>query len=145
MKQFFTTLLLLSICTIASAQIQYLPTENRSRNQSTSTQQSDPYNGLGSGVRYNPSGYQEPAPQIVRTTAYFSSGDNLYKVPIKVKVQGTHSSVSEEYTDNGMGGQWRRVTSGNVQKCSSMSSYNPLEGQFMYKANVGGRWYYFDL
>ena len=144
MKQFIATIFLLSICAVASAQIQYLPTINSSR-QSPSHAAPDPYDGIGSGVRYLPSGYTEPAPQIVRTTAYYIGGNRIFKVPIKVRVQGAQTSVIEEYTDNGIGGQWRGVSSGIIQKCSSSFSNSPLEEQFMYKANVEGSWYYFDL
>ena len=134
MKQLITTFLFLCICAIASAQIQYLPTESR-----------NPSN-YGSSYGNSYSGYSDPAPQVIRTTAYFVSGENLYKAPIKVQKNGNYYKVIEQYVDEtGFGGRWKSV-SGTVQKCTSaVSMGNPLEEQFMYKAMVGMNWYYFDL
>lgn len=140
MKQIITTLLLLSVCTIASAQIQYLPTENRNRSTIGSNSYSSP------NPTYSRPQYSEPAPQVMRTTAYFVSGEDIYKVPIKVQVKGNYYKVIEQYVDQtGFGGRWQSV-SGSVQKCTpAVAMGNPLESQFMYKAMVGMNWYYFDL
>lgn len=128
----------LGICAIASAQIQYMPTENR--HSSTLGINPDP---ILSQPRPQ---YSEPATQVIRTTAYFLSGENLYKVPIKVQVKGNYRKVIEQYVDQtGFGGRWQSV-SGSVQKCTpAVAMGNSLESQFMYKAMVGMNWYYFDL
>ena len=142
MKQIITTLLLLSICAVASAQIQYLPTENRNR----STIGTNPYGNPDPILSQPRPQYTEPAPQVVRTTAYFVSGENLYKVPIKVQVKGNFRKVIEQYVDQtGLGGRWQS-TNGSVQKCTpAVAMDSPLESQFMYKAMVEMHWYYFDL
>ena len=132
----------LGLCVMASAQIQYLPTENRNR----STIGSNPYSNPDPILSQPRPQYTEPAPQVVRTTAYFVSGENLYKVPIRVQIKGNYSKVIEQYVDEtGFGGRWKSV-SGSVQRCMpAVAMGNSLEGQFMYKAMVGMNWYYFDL
>ena len=142
MKKLFASALFLGICVIASAQIQYLPTENRNR----STIGTNPYGNPDPILSQPRPRYTEPAPQVVRTTAYFVSGENLYKVPIKVQVKGNFRKVIEQYVDQtGLGGRWQS-TNGSVQKCTpAVAMDNPLESQFMYKAMVEMHWYYFDL
>lgn len=142
MKRFIVTFVFFGLCAIASAQIQYLPTENR--NHSTIGNSSS---GIADPILSQPRPqYSEPAPQIIRTTAYLISGEDIYKVPIKVQKKGNYYKVIEQYVDEtGFGGRWKSI-SGSVQKCTpAVAMGNPLEGQFMYKAMVGMNWYYFDL
>lgn len=143
MKQILiTTLLLLSVCAIASAQIQYMPTENRH----SATLGTNPYSNSDPILSQPRPQYSEPAPQVIRTTAYSVSGENLYKIPIRVQKKGNFYKVIEQYVDQtGFGGRWQSI-SGSVQKCTpAVAMGNPLESQFMYKAMVGTNWYYFDL
>ena len=142
MKKFIASFVFLGLCVMASAQIQYLPTENRNR----STIGTNPYGNPDPILSQPRPRYTEPAPQVVRTTAYFATETDIYKVPIKVKITGSYIQVIEEYVDEtGFGGRWRSA-SGSAEKCTpAVSMGNPLESQFMYKAWVGMKWYYFDL
>lgn len=140
MKKLILIILLSFFSGVASiAQIKYMPTYNRSTD--TTTETTDSYT--------TPPSYQQqaqPQVQTIRTTAYVQKGDNIYKVPIKVQIQGNNARVIERYIDNGLGGQWERVYNGGyVSKCSSAINHNSLESMFMYKAFVDLSDYYFDL
>ncbi len=140
MKRFIAvTILFVATGAIALAQIQYLPTYNRTTTES-SYQTSD-YNSYPSTQQQ----YSQPQVQVVRTTAYVQTNNGTYKVPVKVQVQGNSSRIIEQYVNTGFGGKWERVYSeGFVQKCTSFTSNNSLDSMFMYKAMIGMDWYYFD-
>lgn len=141
MKHLFVSLVLFAATgIIATAQIQYQPTYNRTATESS--YQSSDCNSYSS----TPQQYSQPQAQVVRTTAYVQTADGTYKVPIKVQIQGNNSRIIEQYVNNGFGGEWKRVLSGGfAQKCTSFTGNNSLESMFMYKAMIGMSWYYFDL
>lgn len=90
------------------------------------------YNNYGNSTHYQ----QAPQAQNVRANAIgkdFHSGEYL-KIPIIVSIQGQNIKVTKYYSD----GEWHSISGGSrVEKCSSLSArYNPLEGQYMYKAYV---------
>ena len=96
------------------------------------------YESIGGYNSYsNSSSYrQTPQAQNVRANAIgkdFHSGEYL-KIPIIVSIQGQNIKVTKYYSD----GEWHSISGGSrVEKCSSLSArYNPLEGQYMYKAYV---------
>lgn len=97
--------------------------------------------------------YQAPQTQseIVRTTAYYSDySGNLYKVPIKVSITSNGYStiikVIEKYNSAIYSGKWEKVySSGNASKCVRGIGGGYLEEQFMYKALVDAKYWYFDL
>lgn len=137
-KSLFIIFLFLITGIAATAQIQYMPTYNRPTE--TSTEVPDIYS--------TPPSYQQPAQppvQTIRTTAYVQKGENIYKVPIKVQIQGNNAKVTDRYVADSFGGKWERVYSGGtVEKCSSIAG-SPLDSSFMYKAFVDLSYYYFDL
>lgn len=93
--------------------------------------------------------------QTIRTTAYYADyNGNYYKVPIKVEYTvysngATSLTVAEQWEGNGYGGQWKRImTMANVMNCQPLTANGAsagLERNFMYKAMVLSKWYYFDL
>ena len=93
--------------------------------------------------------------QTIRTTAYYADYEGYYyKVPIRVEytVYSYGSSslmVAEQWETTAFGGQWKKLpVMANVEKCRPITAYGVnayLEKNFMYKAMVGTRWYYFDL
>ena len=137
---FVSAILFVATCIVATAQIQYQPTYNRTTTESN--YQSSDYNSYPS----TPQQYSQPQIQIVKTTAYVQTSNGTYKVPIKVQVQGNNSRIIEQYVNTGFGGEWKRVVAGGfAQKCTSLISNNSLDSMFMYKAKIGMAWYYFDL
>lgn len=105
------------------------------------------YSGQGTNYRNS---YQSSG-QTVRTTAYsLESNRHIIKTPIKVNVASNSYGIMqirvvEQYVTYGIGGKWQKTTPTNVTECMAMYANNPLEQQFMYKAMIGGKWYYFDL
>ena len=93
--------------------------------------------------------------QTVQVTAYYADilGD-YYKVPIRIEytVYSNGAStiyVTEQWKSNSYSGGWVRISPlASIQECHPLfgSGNNAeLEKSFMYKAQVGSRWYYFDL
>lgn len=94
---------------------------------------------------------QQPQSQTIRVIAYAlnSTGDGYLKSQLKIQVVDSGNmqqlTVVEQYVSNPYGGgYWQRAYAG-VQNCNVYSSNNPLEAQFMKKAMINGRYYYFDL
>lgn len=119
----------------ANAQIVYQPTYNR-----------------GSGY-----GNSQQVQQVVRATAYYISGYDTYKLPIKVSVVsdgygGSRYVVTAYYvrgtgiyyTTTGQDPDWASCNE-QVSKTNRSSYSSGLENSFMYKAYVNGRYVYFDL
>lgn len=129
MKRILTILLL--TCSVSSfAQIQYQQTYNNQQ------QQNAPQSSI----------------QTYRATAYtVDYQGNVYKMPIMVEITrspyGSHTiRVSQKYVDTGFGGRWEKIYSGaTVRECQSVVSGNSLESQFMYKATIDTKTWYFDL
>ena len=127
----------------------FIPQENPPLLLETPRASPQPRSRPSTGINYsvpqvqNQSQIQE---KIVRTTAYFltQTGD-CYKVPIRIALGSINAKVISYYEDIGYGGSWKDVAyGGDLQKCNSMLSQNELEKQFMYKAMVAGKWFYFD-
>lgn len=111
------------------------------------------------GDSYNHARPRSTAPSatydMVRTNAYYADyNGNYYKVPIKVKITNysngySTAEVVAEWKSYGYEGKWENMTyASKVQKCSPIhaNGYSKqLEQQFMYKAQVLSKWYYFDL
>ena len=101
--------------------------------------------------------YSEPQSNIVRANAIYTiDGNNYYKVPIQVDMSsgtnhygGTSYYVVAEYRSTGYSGQWQNLSiKAYVQTCNSLNAYGTtarLEKSYMYKAQVNGKWYFFDL
>ncbi len=72
-------------------------------------------------------------------------------MPIMVDVTmreygGVTMRVSQKYVDTGFGGRWEKIYSGaNVRQCQSFVGDSSLESQFMYKATIDTKTWYFDL
>lgn len=94
---FVSAILFVATCIVATAQIQYQPTYNRTTTESN--YQSSDYNSYPS----TPQQYSQPQIQIVKTTAYVQTSNGTYKVPIKVQVQGNNSRIIEHYVNTGFG------------------------------------------
>ena len=136
MKQCLLTILLAILCFTGRAQITYTP--------------------FIPGQSSTSSSYQSTV-DVVRTTAYYldSYSGQYVKVPVKVAITSngytTQIKIIEKYVSTGIGGQWQTVhSSGNAQACSPMIGNlglgsDALEQQFMYKAFVDTRYWYFDL
>lgn len=111
----------------------------------------------GSGTSRPRSGYYRPRSetQSFRTTAYFVDFNGDYhKAPIRVEYtvysNGACSCcVTEKWQSNGVSGQWCSLGKpADVQSCQPITANGitaELEQSFMYKAQVGIYWYYFDL
>lgn len=132
MKKALSIIIFIIACTTnAFAQIGYGATYNRQQ-QSVETYQSNT--------------------QILTTTAYSQGYDGQYtKMRIRVQVNdkgfgGVSMRVVEKYVSSGLGGQWAKVYSGSeVKKCAPLASMNPMEQNFMFKAIIDTKTWYFDL
>lgn len=90
--------------------------------------------------------------QVLTTTAY-SQGYNGQYLKMRIRIQvnengygGASMRVVEKYTSSGLGGQWTKIYSGSdVRKCTPMASMEQLEQNFMYKATIDTKTWYFDL
>ena len=126
-----TIIILLCCSFVAYGQIGYGATYNN-RQQSTETNQNNS--------------------QVMTTTAYSQGYDGQYtKMRIRVQVNdkgfgGVSMRVVEKYVSSGLGGQWAKVYSGSeVKKCAPLASMNPMEQNFMFKATIDTKTWYFDL
>ncbi len=125
---FITTLLLLFATNEAKAQIVY-----------------QPFIGGGS------SSQSTVQPQRFRTTAFCRLSSGQYaKLPIVVEQRQNGLFVVQYYQAPqsmvyGSNGAWVSIHPTMVQRCYPDLSSNPLERSYMYKANINGRMYYFDL
>lgn len=88
----------------------------------------------------------------VRTSAYFLYSDgSIGKVRLEVEISGGSGRVIGYYEPPqalvyNATGCWKQLYPyASVHKCYSTYSANPLEREFMYKANIRGVMYYFDL
>ena len=137
MKKIIATLIFLAFAVSAFAQIEYLPTENR-------------HSGYGTPPK------PQRTSEVVTTTAYTISGDSYVKARIRVQVTDNgygriSMQVIERYENSIVSAQWNRVyNSGPVQQCRPIPGGNhpldhPLESKFMYKVNINGTIWYFDL
>ena len=90
--------------------------------------------------------------QRARSTAYcWHGGDRYGKLPIVLEygqsgirmVQVYYASQSLVY--GASEGRWVDIYPVSVQECYPDLSNHPLEKSFMYKANIQGTMYYFDL
>ncbi len=88
----------------------------------------------------------------VRTSAYFLYTDgSIGKVRLEVEISGGSGRVVGYYEPPqplvyNATGCWKQLYPyASVHKCYSTYSANPLEREFMYKANIRGVLYYFDL
>ena len=153
-KYFFATLVFMFICLSGHAQIVYRPfISDRSTSSSSSNQSSGSYQG--SYLDSYQGSYQTT--QTIRTTAYYldTYNEQYIKVPIKVSITtdgyNTQIKIVEKYVSTGFGGQWQKVyNSGTAKSCSTLTGSmglgsDVLEQQFMYKAFVDSRYWYFDL
>ena len=137
-------------CHIANAQIIYQPfIPNRSQ-PSQSQYQYQPQGISDQSPQQYQRRQQSSSQQTIRATAYYEDSGSYYKAPIQVTVKSSGGSVSYHvtayYVDNGIGGSWQNISyGGQAQKCNSALSNDPLEEQFMYKALVNAKWFYFDL
>lgn len=114
------------------------------------------YAQIGYSPSYNSRQQQQAAPQQntenYRTTAYsVDYQGNYIKMPIVVRVSdngygGIYLSVVQKYVNTGFGGRWEKIYSGaTVSKCTSFIGANNLESNFMYKAIIDTKTWYFDL
>lgn len=94
---------------------------------------------------------QQTQGQTIQTNAYYDDGyGNVYKMPIKVQIQTKYNMttmyVVEYYQNNGIQGYWYKLPSSpRVAECMPLYARTRLEQQFMYKAMINGKYYYFDL
>ena len=84
-------------------------------------------------------------------TAYCRLSNGQYaKLPIVVEQRQNGLFVVQYYQAPqtmvyGSNGDWVSIHPAMVQKCYPDLSSNPLERSYMYKVNIDGRVYYFDL
>lgn len=89
--------------------------------------------------------------QRFRATAYSRLSSGQYaKLPIVVEQRQNGLFVVQYYQAPqsmvyGSNGTWVSIHPAVVQRCYPDLSSNPLERSYMYKANINGRVYYFDL
>ena len=97
------------------------------------------------------SSQQSVQTQRVRTTAYCQlRGGGYGKLPIIVEVSNQGANVVQCYQAPqtlvyGGEGKWVNIYPARVSKCYPSYGSNSLEREFMYKANINGTIYYFDL
>ena len=89
--------------------------------------------------------------QRLRATAYCLLSNGQYaKMSIVVEQRQNSLFVVQYYQAPqsmvyGSNGGWVNIYPTNVQRCYPDLSSNPLERSFMFKANINGRVYYFDI
>lgn len=89
--------------------------------------------------------------QRLRTTAYcYAGGGNYHKLPIVVETGRYGLYVTQYYQAPqslvyGSDGRWVSISPVRVEMCYPDLANNRLEKSFMYKANIYGTMYYFDL
>ena len=91
-------------------------------------------------------------PQRVRATAYcLIDSDRYGKLPIVVEYGQAGARVVQVYyaaqslVYGASEGRWVDIYPVGIQSCYPDLSNHPLEKSFMYKANINGTMYYFDL
>lgn len=92
------------------------------------------------------------ASESVRTNAYCLYNDgSVGKLRIEVEISGGSARIVGYYqmpqamVYNSTGCWIALQPQATVNKCYPDLARNPLEGEFMYKANIRGIMYYFDL
>ena len=140
------TLMALAASHEAKAQIVYAPfiPEKSSSSESGS--------GYYQGGRSYGSSRPAVQTQRARTTAYCLLGSDRYgKLPIVVEFSQSGAYVVQVFNApqsmvyGASEGRWVNIYPTVIQSCYPDLSSHPLEKSFMYKANIDGTMYYFDL
>ena len=130
----------------ANAQLVYTPFNPGNSSSST------PIPNYSRGGRTQRSTRPAPRVEYTRTNAYCKTGVDTYgKLPIVIEYGSNGIRVVQVYyapqalVYGASDGRWVDIYPVSVQSCYPDYSNNPLEKNFMYKANINGTTFYFDL